>query len=327
MDGRIGLVVVCAVAGGAWALLVLALLLSRLRDRRSGAQPAPVPADAEWPLLDDPLDRVRLGTIGDDDETRTILLRALRSDEPELRLASVTTLGRLGDRYEWAIDGLVEALAEGADNPVRVAGQLDRLAPRCGSRLPPLLEHPSSTVRFYAVRLLAQYPALAARHVPRMATDTSANVRGAALETLGAVASAEALRCALRLLDDPHPVVRAQAARTAGAIAPATSAPYVLPLLGDRSWWVREAAREVLVAAGRDVSDVVERALHDDNERLRAGAALVLQDIGIVDDAELGQLERILDAGGRRLRAAATERKRRGIRLGAPSAEALRAVS
>ena len=66
MDGRIGLVVVCAVAGGAWALLVLALLLSRLRDRRSGAQPAPVPADAEWPLLDDPLDRVRLGTIGDD---------------------------------------------------------------------------------------------------------------------------------------------------------------------------------------------------------------------------------------------------------------------
>jgi len=332
MDARTGLVVVSLVAGGAWALLVVALLGGRVRARRvERLETTTIPADTEWRMPVDALDRVRLATVGDDDETREILLRALRSDEPELRLASVTTLGRLGDRYEWAIDGLVEALVQEADNPVRVAGQLDRLAPRCGSRLPPLLEHPSSVVRFYAVRLLARYEALATRHVPRMAGDASANVRAAAVETLTAVASGEALRCALRLLDDPHPVVRAHACRTAAAIAPVTAASFIVPLLGDRSWWVREAAREALVAAGRDVSGPVERGLHEECTTVRTGAARVLQDIGVVDslvdDADLGQLERIFDAGGRRLREAATDRRRRGLRLGAPGAQSVEALS
>jgi HEAT repeat protein len=331
MDGRTGLVVVCAVAGGAWALLVAAVLVGRLRARRHRRQvPVAAAGEAEWQVPKEALDRIRLGVVEGDDETRSILLRALRSDEPELRLASVTTLGRLGHRFEWAIDLLVEALAEEVDDPVRVAAQLDRLAPRAGSRLPPLLGHPSSVVRFYAVRLLAQYGALASRHVPRMTEDTSANVRAAALETLRAVASGEALRCALRLLDDPHPLVRAHASRTAAAIAPLTAAPFLVPLLGDRSWWVREAVREALVAAGKEVSGSVESALHEEDTAVRTGAALVLQDIGIVDalvdDADLGQLERILDAGGPRLREAATDRKLGGLRLGATAARAAEAV-
>lgn len=332
MVAATGLVVLCAIAGSAWALLVLALFVGRGRARIEGRRAAAaLPAETEWRMPDDALDRVRLATVGDDDETREILLRALRSNEPELRLASVTTLGRLGDRYEWAIDGLVEALVEEVDNPVRVAGQLDRLAPRCGLRLPPLLEHPSSVVRFYAVRLLGRYQELATRHVPRMTDDSSANVRAAAVETLTAVASGEALRCALRLLDDPHPGVRAQACRTAATIAPVTAAPFIVPLLGDRSWSVREAGREALVAAGRDVSDSVVRGLHEEDTTVRAGAALVLQDIGVVDtlvdDADTGQLERILDAGGRRLREAATDRRRRGLNLGAPVAQSVEALS
>lgn len=122
----------------------------------------------------------------------------------------------------------------------------------------------------------------------------------------------------------PNPLVRAHASRTAAAIAPVTAAPYVVPLLSDRSWWVREAARESLVAGGRDVSPSVERALHDADATLRSGAALVLQDIGVLDalvnEDDLGRLERILDAGGSRLRDAATDRARTGIRLGpAPS--------
>src|SRR5688572_12614869 len=272
MVAATGLVVLCAITGSAWALLVLALFVGRGRARIEGRRAAAtLLAETEWRMPGDALDRVRLATVGDDDETREILLRALRSNEPELRLASVTTLGRLGDRYEWAIDGLVEALVEEVDNPVRVAGQLDRLAPRCGSRLPPLLEHPSSVVRFYAVRLLGRYQELATRHVPRMTDDSSANVRAAAVETLTAVASGEALRCALRLLDDPHPGVRAQACRTAAAIAPVTATPFIVPLLGDRSWWVREASREALVAAGRDVSGLVERGLHEESTAVRTG--------------------------------------------------------
>ena len=84
-------------------------------------------------------------------------------------------------------------------------------------------------------------------------------------------ASGEALRCALRLLDDPNPLVRAHASRTASTIAPLTAASFLVPLLADRSWWVREAAREGLVAAGRDVDGAVAPALASDDQALRWG--------------------------------------------------------
>ena len=90
-----------------------------------------------------------------------------------------------------------------------------------------------------------------------------------------------------------------------------------MPLLGDRSWWVREAAREGLVAAGRDVTGALAPALESDDHALRSGAALVLQDVGLVDELvredDLGKLERILDAGGERLRTAAADRARSGL--------------
>jgi HEAT repeat protein len=328
MDGRTGLVVVCALAGSAWALLVLTLVGRRLRARYL---PADAAADGEtdWPVPSDPLETIIRDPEARDEQTRVLLLQALRSTEPELRLASITTLGRLGERHAWAIDGLVEALADDVADPVRVAGQLDRLAPRVGSRLPPLLGHPSSGVRFYAVRLLARYATLASRHVPPLTEDPSPNVRAAALETLGALGTAEALRRALRLLEDPHPAVRAQASRAAAGIAPLASAPFVLPLLADRSWSVRAAAREALVAAGADVAAVVEPALAGDDVT-RAGAALVLQDVGVVDALTEGdgeQLARILDVGGQRLRTAASERRRTGTRLGPSTTVGAEAVT
>ena len=64
-----------------------------------------------------------------------------------MRIAAITALGGLGERYEWAVDGLIEALAERIEDPVRVAAQLDRLAPRPGSRLAFLLGHPNTVVR------------------------------------------------------------------------------------------------------------------------------------------------------------------------------------
>ena len=319
MDGRTGLVVVCAVAGGAWALLVLALLVGRARHRRRTRPLAIVTEVGEWkqpPVVTELVD------LGDKDErtAEELLNESLRSDIPELRTASVTALASLADRHDWAIDGLVEALAEASENPVRVAGELDRLAPRPGPRLAPLVAHPNPVVRAYAVRLLSRYPALAEQHVPACTSDPSPNVRGAALETLRAAGSPAALRHALRLLEDPHPQVRAQACRTAAAVSGRASAAYLVPLLADTSWWVREAAREALVTAGHHARIVVEPALESHDPALRSGAALVLQDIGHVDalvgDDEGGRLERIYGAGGRRLRGAAAERARRGLVLG-----------
>ncbi len=284
--------VVCAVAAAAWVQLAGAILLGRFRARHA-ATSAPVETDGEWPGPLPARTPAELA-VGDAEDARTYLLRALRTDDPDLRTATITTLGRLGARHEWAIDGLVEALVLGSDDAVRVATELDMLAPRPGPRLPPLLGHPNGVVRFYAVRLLARYPSLAARHATVMTTDHSPNVRAAALETLRVGASGEALRCALRLLDDPNPLVRAHASRTASTIAPLTAAWFLVPLLADRSWWVREAAREGLVASGRDVARVVAPALASDDQALRSGAALVLQDVGLVDELvrhdDVGQL-------------------------------------
>jgi HEAT repeat protein len=116
------------------------------------------------------------------------------------------------------------------------------------------------------------------------------------------------------MLSDTQPFVRAQASRTAVAIAGVGAASFVAPLLADESWWVREAAREALVGVGSDVATVVAPLVDAGDPALRRGAALVLQDVGAVDalmdGGEAGELERIMDAGGGRLRRAAAERAR-----------------
>ena len=331
MDGREALVLICAAASGIWLLLALGVLAGRVRGRHRRFA-APAPAEEDWQILGEGAEAPGPGRRGDgDDDARALLERGLRSDEPDVRVASITALGRLGHRHEWAVDGLIEALAGRVESPVRVVAQLDRLAPRPGRRLLPLLGHPEAVVRFYAVRLLARYPSLAHAHVPDLTRDRSPNVRAAALETLGTVASGEALRCSLQLLDDPHPLVRAHASRSAAAISGPTAAPFLVPLLADESWWVREAVRGALVAVGKGVAEAVLPALDSADTTLRSGAALVLQDVGLVDslagpDGDPNRLERILDAGGSRLRAAAAERAGRGMLLGPPPGGSLEAA-
>jgi hypothetical protein len=62
------------------------------------------------------------------------------------------------------------------------------------------------------------------------------------------------------------------------------------------------------------VATVVAPLVDAGDPALRRGAALVLQDVGAVDalmdGGEAGALERIMDAGGGRLRRAAAERAR-----------------
>ena len=301
---------------GGWLALLAAIAVGRLR--RDRAEPA---ADTYSPVAAARRAAPECAPT-DDEEARALLLRGLRSGEQDVRMASVTALASLGHRYEWAVDGLIEALADDRDSPIRVASALDELAPRPGVRLVPLLRHPSVVVRFSVVRLLVRYPDLARRHVADLTRDPSHQVRAAALETLRGTTTAEAVRCATALLDDPHPLVRAQAAATAAAVTGGPCAALLVPLLGDESWAVRDATREALVAAGPDVADAMLVALDDPNDEIRSGAALVLQDVGVVDRLahgdRNGHLERILEAGGDRLRQAASGRARKGVALGVP---------
>lgn len=308
---------ICAIACGCWLLLAAAIPVARMRARRRaplrGAE-----TTGGWALAAPQDDVAGCGDM-DEADTRALLEWGLRSGERDVRVAAITALSGLASDHEWALDGLVEALASELETPERIATELDRLAPRPGRRLAPLLGHPSEVVRFYVVRLLGRYPELARRHVAALAADPSPHVRAAALETLRAAGSTETLRRALELLSDPQSFVRAQASRTATAIAGVGAASFVAPLLADASWWVREAAREALVGIGRDVAPVVSALLDADDPALRRGAALVLQDVGavdaLVDGDETGQVERILAAGGGRLRRAAAERARRRLDL------------
>jgi HEAT repeat protein len=315
--------IICALACGCWLLLAAAIPVTRLRARRRAPHHG-AGGSGEWavPAPENGAGR-RLGGM-DEPDARALLERGLRSDEREVRVAAITGLSGLAADHEWALDGLVEALASELETPERIATELDRLAPRPGPRLAPLLGHPSEVVRFYAVRLLGRYPELARRHVAALGTDPSPHVRAAALETLRASGSTETLRRALELLSDPQPFVRAQASRTAAAIAGGGAASFVAPLLADDSWWVREAAREALVSVGHEVAAIVSPLLEAEDPTLRKGAALVLQDVGAVDalaeSGETGQLERIMEAGGARLRRAAAERARRRLELGGPTA-------
>ena len=331
MDGRTTAAIACVLAGSAWALFGGLVLGRRLRLVRRGAFVASLPPVqdahlAPWAAAEewrDGLARAREleALAASDAAARKVLGESLRSRSPAERHATVTALGRLGTRHEWAIDGLIEALAEHLDAPATVAAQLDRLAPRVGARLLPLLEHPRTVVRFYALRLLTPYPELVRGFAPDLVRDVSPNVRAAALEALASVATGDCLRRAFHLLDDPHPLVRAQACRTADAISALTAAPFVVALLADSSWWVREAARDALVAAGPGVAPHVVPLLDHEDQNVRAGAALVLQDVGVLDDllaegGDHGLLERIFTAGGQRVRAAAAERARHGLRVG-----------
>lgn len=318
------LVLVCTLACGCWLLLAAAIPATRLRARRRAPATRTTETVDGW-VTPDPragLDGHRGGL--DPAQTRTWLERGLRSDERRVRVAAITALGGLARDHEWALDGLVEALASELETPERVATELDRLAPRPGHRLTPLLGHPSEVVRFYVVRLLGRYPELARRHVASHTSDPSPHVRAAALETLRAAGSTETLRRALELLSDPQPYVRGQACRTASDIAGARATSFVSPLLADESWWVREAAREALVGIGLDVAPLISPLLGSGDPLLRKGAALVLQDVGAIDalveGGDTGQLDRIMEAGGGRLRQAAAERARRRLARGQPGA-------
>jgi HEAT repeat protein len=245
----------------------------------------------------------------DDDRSEQLLRDAIRGSDPELRYAAVTALGGIAADHDWAVDLLLEALAEGKERAARIAAALDRAVPNVGERLVPLLTHPSPVVRFWTVRLLARYPELR-RHVASLRADANPQVRAAVLETLRATAAAPgdaaALRLAVDLLDESRPTVRFQAIRAAAEIGHGAVAPLLVPLLGDTSWAVRKQAEETLVGLGSDGALAATDALESQQPNVLHGAARVLQDTGVIDglwaDSEHDLLARVFDAGDDRVR-------------------------
>jgi HEAT repeat protein len=243
-----------------------------------------------------------------------LLRRVLHDPDPTIAAAAIRTLGHVGD--EWAIELLVDALRRGDGSRSRVAAELERLAPAPGPRLMPLLRDANPTVRFWGATLLRPYPDLGEATLIELTWDADANVRAAAVETLGTRRGPTVATALSARLDDEEWFVRVHAARAVGHVVGADAAPSVSRLLADQRWWVRTAAKDALRGMGTDaVPSLLSVLLHED-PFARNGAAEVLQDIGFVDFLAFDNpssplLERIYAAGGERFRDAALARLER----------------
>ena len=328
-------IAVVALALPAWVALGLTVILGRARyDRKRRAQSSGALREREARRLIRRVSRQprtdwgcsrRISALSrltraDHPSARRLLRRSLANPDARIATAAICALGDVGDA--WAIDRLISALREGSAARSRIAAELEHLAPAPGARLLPLLSDRDPAVRFWGATLLGPYPALGETGLIALTWDSDANVRAAAIETLGGRSGHAVAAATLALLDDPLWFVRVHAARSAGDVIGPAAASTIAPLLSDRQWWVRSAAKDALRGMGLDAVPALLSVLAHPDPFARNGAAEVLQDIGFVDALALESpgsplLERIYAAGGERLREAAELRtgKRRERRV------------
>ncbi len=322
---RVALVVL-AISVPAWASLSIIVVAGRLRFERLHRNPAERPLSArdaerlvrrasgrprtEWGRWRrvtalQRLERARHPAVP------RLLRRVLRDPDPKIATAAIRTLGDVGD--DWAVDLLLDALRNGDGARSRIASELERLAPAPGPKLVALLRDHDPVVRFWGATLLRPYPLLGEATLIELTWDSDANVRAAAVETLGTRQGPSVETALSARLGDNEWFVRVHAARAVGHVVGAEAAPSITRLLADQRWWVRTAAKDALRGMGSDAVPSLLATLTHDDLFARNGAAEVLQDVGFVDFLAVDNprsplLERIYEAGGERFREAATAR-------------------
>ena len=249
-----------------------------------------------------------------------LLGRAVEDADREVVECALALLGRSEDPV--AVDRLLEAFTAAPAYTSRIAVYLDQSPHPIGSQLAELLNDKRPVVRQWAATLLSRYPDdVDESRLAWLTNDVDANVRKAAIQTLGQVGTGQAAACAVHLLADAVPFVRAHAARALAELGRADYAKRLADLLGDRDWWVRLAARESLELMGTEVWPVLVRCLDHPDKFVRNGAAEIVQNLGVLDNlilleaasdyptrSKLDMLKRITDAGGIRLTESLVER-------------------
>jgi HEAT repeat protein len=245
---------------------------------------------------------------------------AIQDADRDVVECALALLGR--STHPAAVGCLLDALATAPAYAARIAVYLDQSPQPIGEQLADLLSHDRPSVRQWAATLLSRYPEdVDESRLAWLTNDADANVRKAAIQTLGRVGSGQAAACALHLLADSVPFVRAHAARAIGELGRSDYARRIAELLADRDWWVRLAAKESLEMMGTEVWPVLVRCLDHPDKFVRNGAAEIVQNLGVLDNlimleaasdypsrSKVDMLRRITSAGGIRLTESLVER-------------------
>jgi HEAT repeat protein len=262
------------------------------------------------------------------DQSWECLDRALADGGREVKAATVTLLGQLGDRRSAAL--LVGAMRAGSFSRSRIAASLDAFSIDIGDLVAPLVASADTLVRFWATTLMQRYPQTPdlARQVIALTNDTEPLVRKAAIDAIVAI-DVEAVNALRTRLTDDIPFVRAHAARSLGRLQGASASRALLPLLADRDWTVRDAAKESLGAMGATIVPAVFPVLAHPDAFARNSAAEVLQNVGVferllvLETAGLSDPERVrsihllVRAGGAGMWESVVERLNLDVRPGA----------
>jgi HEAT repeat protein len=256
-----------------------------------------------------------------DPEIITLLARAVADPDTDLAAVALTLLADSPEPA--AVDVMIDALRARRHAPSRVAMHLEHSRQLIADRLVPLLSDADPMMRLWGATLLGRYTEVHELEdaLAPLTEDPNANVRAAAIESLGKIGNRVAASAALKLLRDDQPFVRAHAARALGELNRPDLAAEVSQLLADSDWWVRRAAKDSLEMMGSDVWPVLVRCLDHGDAFVRNGAAEVFQNLGILDNliimeaatddpssGKIDMLRRIAGAGGVRLTDSLIER-------------------
>lgn len=209
------------------------------------------------------------------DEVKAALRRAVRSKDPNVRMAAIKGLADAGAPP--TASRLLDYVGAGELAPSRIFAELMRQAV-AGAPAEGLLalRRQDLTPLMRAVLLDALGRSGAYEAVPALAaaaTDGDADVRTAAIRGLGRLQHPAAADTLASALGDEVWTVRSAAAEAIGVAGLARLAPAVAPLLDDPEWWVRFRAGDALGRLGKAGRGLLVAAAADDARPVAQRAA------------------------------------------------------
>ncbi len=246
-----------------------------------------------------------LRTMGPDAEMAvSSLTAALKSPDPDVRLAAVKALMAIGPKSQSAVPELSLRLKDSNENvrvvTSRLLGQLGIASQAAIPALTEALNDPSPTVQLNAIAALTTLGSSAKAAVPGLIAalrSPTPEMREQAAIALGRMGEAAkpAVNGLATALSDADPKIRIAAAAALGQIGGAAkvAVPELMRLLQHRDPQLRSAAARSLGEMGEAASASIPeltKALNDGEKDVRMNAAGALGDIGAESRSALPQL-------------------------------------